>query len=129
MMDITAREAELMKLTAKALRPIAADLGVTGASRMAKADIVNAIVGAEAMIDSNKAEDEGTAARFNPEVIDELHAEALEINTKWVQIAADLGVTGASRMKKADIVAAIVKREADQAPLTDEGPRDLRLKY
>lgn len=65
MLDITAREAELMKLTAKALRPI----------------------------------------------------------------AADLGVTGASRMKKADIVAAIVKREADQAPLTDEGPRDLRLKY
>jgi hypothetical protein len=107
-------------LTAKALRPIAADLGVTGASRMKKAEIITAIVAKEteraelsaivegipADLEASREEErvrdlrlkytdaeliaaddaslreqyEGTPARFNPEVIDEVHALALKVN-------------------------------------------------
>lgn len=53
------REAQLIALTAKALRPIAADLGITGASRLSKADIVAAIIAAES------ARDLATVATFD----------------------------------------------------------------
>jgi hypothetical protein len=57
-------------------------------------------------------------------------------------IAADLGVTGASRMKKAEIITAILQAQPTNCvdsgsfeqrkefvTVEDEGPRDLRLKY
>jgi hypothetical protein len=47
MTNTEARTAELTAMTAKALRPIAADLGITGSSRMKKDEIVAAIVAAE----------------------------------------------------------------------------------
>lgn len=58
---MTHRRETLEGLTAKALRPIAADLGIVGASRMKKDEIISAIIAADVTSD---------------------HAEALEINSK-----------------------------------------------
>lgn len=66
------REA-LETLTAKALRPIAAELGITGASRLKKADIIAAIVAVQGV----KAE--FVAAGWELTQVDRDHAEALEI--------------------------------------------------
>lgn len=48
-------EQELSALTAKALRPIAAELGITGASRMAKSTIISAILTEEAALEIGAA--------------------------------------------------------------------------
>jgi hypothetical protein len=60
MSDAT-REAQLIALTAKALRPIAAELGITGTSRMVKADIIAAILRTETERAELKACEHGTA--------------------------------------------------------------------
>lgn len=57
---------ELDSLTAKALRPIAADLGITGVSRMRKDEIISAIIAAE---DTDAAKSEGDIADFDEKAI------------------------------------------------------------
>jgi hypothetical protein len=57
---------ELDALTAKALRPIAADLRIVGASRMRKDEIISAIIAAE---DTDAAKSEGDIADFNEEAV------------------------------------------------------------
>lgn len=46
-----ARTAELKAMTAKSLRPIAKDLGITGASRMTKDALIDEIISAERLAD------------------------------------------------------------------------------
>jgi hypothetical protein len=67
---------ELGGLTAKALRPIAADLGITGASRLRKDDLISAIL--LAAVNANLAADMSTES-FAADVAAD-HAEALMIN-------------------------------------------------
>lgn len=57
---------DLNAMTAKALRPIAADLGITGASRMRKDDLISAIIAAE---DTAAAKSEGDIADFDEEAV------------------------------------------------------------
>lgn len=87
MSDAT-REAQLIALTAKALRPIAADLGITGTSRMVKADIVAAILKAEGVAALLAIGEVHRPTRVDFEMSksydrvidrDAAHAEALEI--------------------------------------------------
>lgn len=84
-----ARTAELKAMTAKALRPIAKDLGITGASRMTKDALIDEIVAAEA----NRAELSAiktfayAVATSRADEIERDHAAALTVNAKLTQIA------------------------------------------
>lgn len=92
-----ARTAELKAMTAKALRPIAKDLGITGASRMTKDALIDEIVAAEALADdlANEAALAEAAGLNVTEVgvahladeIERDHAAALTVNAKLTQIA------------------------------------------
>ncbi len=70
---MTHTRTELEALTAKALRPIAADLGITGASRMTKDTLISAIIAAE---DTEAAKDACDVADFDEEAV---YAQAVKV--------------------------------------------------
>lgn len=75
-----ARTAELKAMTAKALRPIAKDLGITGASRMTKDALINEIIGAEsqeARVVAYEIRDELLADGFTEQAVADVPASKL----------------------------------------------------
>lgn len=132
MSDAT-REAQLIALTAKALRPIAADLGITGTSRMIKADIVSAILRAEATVALLSVGEVHAPTRsdflmsqsydrIKSERVERDHAEALDLNRVWDFAAKKLGLIDEPKFAAGDRFRIEVGGQWSEVELIDLDP-------